>query len=1372
MPCTFLNATPSDIADMLVKNKLATAFPTKIKTAQEGLDRLEFLTENFEQRDIEGEHKYGVKGQEAQTKESFTTEAKRKFEKVKGKKKAEEISNKRENIIKRDAGIRVHAAINDITLAKLRTKYKDRVLTTKYRTPATKEAIQKDLNIPDNVYNKIDKLADAVIKHIIGVQDKIDPKGKVTIVPEQILVQDKRLGGTSDIVAIFSDGTALHFDYKTMTPSSSDVETVEMDGTMEARIVDPSWIAFYHYDDWSMQLPKTTAALQQTLKTGIVKQSRVIPIHLEFWYDQNKQLTDKIKNLRSFADDDYMLDMIPVQEETEDAALNARVNQMLILRHNLQKELDGIGKMSERAQHLKGRIDRINLSLNKLIVRRDIRNIIHDYTSLVHKFVDINSLGAVEGLKAEVLDEASEHFLRLDQLLDLHSELEVLQAILATTSDYYKMSHLSEEEIAETLALRRRLADNTNDMLSALMKEMMNRMPFTKAEWRRMENFPNIRYLSRWTKTLSEINHPAFQRLFEKGTQNKNKVLLATEEIRKEILNLVNAATAWGNSHGYKGMQVFDRFIDSDTGNLYHKLSKEFYEKRNEAIKKGNGAWLREHYQLKKDAQEIFDNTIKTFVGGRGLDPKDPNNSGIIQRQKELWSVDKALFNELSIGIYYELRDEYKDPLSSKGSQIHSKGYTDIYREEPLRKFYEYWTETMKDCRWKLGFGREYDKIPDNFLPWMRAEIAERLFHSGGFDLFIENASNIFRITNDEQEYGDIYARGKVDPDTGEILSEVPRWFINPLINRKGEIDKTLKSRDLGKVLFSMVEVAYNYEAMKSMEAEMDVLTLLLEQPEFGFKQQAGKRNIRIHGGGVLKFSGEENEGVKLFRKHVNFMVYGIKTQTKGEAQNWQKAVKGLNRYEVAVTLGMAPVLQIGASLSAKLNQYFEASKSFFFTHKQAAWAEIALIGAHFGTEEGKKVTGLINFIEPYEFTTEQKMQRKEGLFKKREKIGGRFATRLSAMNLPFILFRKGTAWINSSVMLAMTKQYGINEQGQVRNLKTLPEGTKSLYERTRTEGDNFIIDGIVDEKGVVNIEAYTQFRNIVYEVARGIHGEMSQDNKMAVNMNLFGQLLMTYKSWMPHLLRERIHKMEYEPAKQVITIGRFDALWASTEISEDNKQFLTVVGLSLKRILTLIADVGTFMIPASYKAKMGMFRTSRDRLEQMYEQFKAGNLDLDIFEDNVEAVTKAEFMRYFDGQIRAMVTELRVVLSFIGAVAMLGFAFDDDDEDGKLAFSRMNWAQRQAYRLVNRIGRELGFFYGSSYIDVALQNPIPVTNVLLRARNIIRAIDKDIREQATGTEDRRRRTNAAYYGFRALPYNKLITSMFEPSPQEKAKQY
>ena len=1358
MPCTFNNINASELADLLVKNKLATAFPTKIKSSEEGLARLNFLTDNFELRDVEGQHKYGVKGFEAQTKESFTTEASKKFEKLKGKKKAEEISNKAENIIKRDAGIMVHAALQDIMLNKLKTKYKGKVLTNTSRESASKDTILKNTGFQERQYSKLDSLAEAVISNIIKVQNKIDPEGKVTISPEQILVKDRNLGGTADIVAIFSNGDFAVYDYKTLTPSPTDVEYLDVDGVYEARITDPSWIAFYHYDDWAMQLPKAISAMKQTLKAGKLIESRIIPIHLDFATNKEKKITSTIKGIRSFADNDYMLDMIPIQEETEDLALNARINQMLALRHNLQKELEDTPKMSDRGHYLKARVDRINVALNKLIVRKDVRNIVYDYTTLVSKYGDINDFGALEGLKKGVSDETSPIYLKLEQLLDLYRELNLLQGILSTTSNFYKIAGLEEEEMAEILSLRRKLADNTNSMISSIMEEIVERLNITPGEIKRAMDSPNLNYLSRMTRTFSEIQHPFFQDSFKRISEKKSEVKIETDKIKDRIYELDKELQKWGSTHGLKGLQVYEKLIDSSTGNLYHKLSKEFYERRNEAIDKGDTAWLKEHYQKRKDADELYNSTLESYKKNNNLSENNPLDYNKIEKYKKFISIDRALTDKSRLNLYYELKDEYKNPSTSKGASIHSKEYVEIYREKPLKDFYDYWTEQMKTYRSKLGFSREYERIPDNFLPWMRAEIAEKIFSSGALDVMKESIYNIFNVTNDEAEYGDVYAKGKIAPDTGEILSDVPRWFINPIINKHGEIDKTLKSHDLGKVLYSMAQVAYNYEAMKSIEAEMDAFQLLLEQPEFGLNQQYGNKNIFVRGGNALKFSGKESAAVDLFRKHINYAVYGIKTQTRGEAKNWQKTLKSLNRYEVAVTLGLKPALQVAASLSAKLNQYFEASKGYYFTKSQMGWAEKALIGSTFNTEEGKKVLGAINFFEPYEYTNQQKMKG----------VGGNWVTKLSAMNVPFLLFRKGSSWINSTVMLAMLKNYGLDAHGRVRRLEVIGKDAKSLYDSIEIEGDSLVIKGLLDKDGKVNIPAYTQLKNLVSSVARGIHGEMSHEDIMAVNMTLFGQLFMTYKSWAPHLIRERIHKMEYEPNKQVITIGRFNALWASTEISKENKEFLTVVGLSVKRAATLMLDIATF---GALKNVAG-FKTSRDRIEQLYEEFKAGNLDLDIFEDDIENVTKEEFMKYFDGQIRAMVVELRMLLGFISAVAAMGFAFDDDDEDGKLSFSRMNWQQRQMYRLVNRVRRELGFFYGSSYIDIALQNPVPVTNVLVRASKIMNNTWDEAMDAITGRIDKRDKTNVGYYSLRALPYNGFFTSMFEPTSQDKSKQF
>ena len=1373
MPCNF-NYSASETADLITKKRISDIMSGRPKDVQEAAERLFWFQDNFEVKEVSAEslkrkdipttegkaRVYGIKGSTAlQIEESFTTEAKKKFIAIKGKARAEEISKDPTNIIKQRTGTKVHLALQHAVLRLSKTKYAGRVISNSKQTPVSRAEIMNGTGFSEKVMNGIDKTAEALIEQVLEIQDGIDKKGKVAIVPESILVKDGKLAGTIDVVVVFSDLSYSTYDYKTLVPTMESKKVVGVGGVdVERRIIDPAWIAFYHYEDWNLQLPKANNVLQNVVKLKGLRQSRIIPLHTEFGYDNNKkQITEHVTQLRSFADADEFLDQVPIQEMTDNEALNAQINKMLASRANLRLELDRTAKDSDRYHYIKNRLDRVTVAINRIIVRKDVRLLMEDYQAVVKKFGKFTKHSSLIGV--DVNEEGTPNYLNLSQMLDLHRELSMFTTLMDVTPDYYTKLGLTEEEEYSYIANRNALKANVGTMMSALKEEIIARLKLDAKTLHRMRNMKDVGILSRYVDTFSEIDNPFTQEAFSRISDAKAET---TIKLQKFMDNLRKVSKGMEDA-GFRVMSGYDQLINRETGNLYSKFSSSFLEAKEKAFKNEDAKWFLQYYKLKDNAKETFNELVESYIRNNNLDPKAKKDFEKIERFKASMSIANALTSRNKLHYYYELKDEYKNP-SKDTAGVYSAEYKNIYNNKALNDFYNFWTESMKDFRFMLGFGRDYHKLPDNFIPWMRRDVVESMFQDGFMSQTLDNIRNLFYSTNTDQDFGDVYAQSKIATDTGEVLNNVPIWFINPIVDRNGEINKTLKSYDLGKVLYAMASTAYNYQNMKNIEAEMDALTFLLEQPEFGVIQKAGGRTLSVKGGSEAKLSGKESPIYDLFRKHIKYAVYGVKIQDREKSPTLVKTLLTLNRFEVATMLGFAPIVQISASIAAKINQYFEASKGYFFTKKQMAQAEADAMNANFGTREASINAALINFFEPYELTMAQRMNRPNGM--KRERIGGNMLTRISAMNLPFMLFRKGSAWINTTVMFAMLRNYGLDARGNVKKLSVLPEGSKSLKDLCRIEGDNFIIDGIMNEKGeVTNIHAYAQFRNLVYSVARGIHGEMSENDQNAINLTMWGKLFMTYKNWLPFLTKERLQGFKYNKTKDVITIGKLNALWKSA-ISEDNKQFLGMMYSIGQRILTLSADIATFGILKNAKG----FKTSEARLRQMYETFKEGNMDLDIFEDDIESVTYEQFKQYYNGQIRNAVVELRVLLTLVAAVAMLGAAFDDDD-DGKAAMSRMNWAERQTFRMVNRVRRELAFFYGGGTLQMVTQNPLPITGVLVNGgKAIYNFIDESV-EAVSGMDDRRDTTPYGYYTLRMLPYHRLYTDLFEPSKQDISKQ-
>ena len=292
-----INTPGTVVADKLKNHQVADLYPGKCETQQEGINRLEFSNNILEIKTFEGNRGYGVVGvsaKEFMTKKTFTSESKEAFEKKMGPAKAVEINTAVTSILQRDLGTYIHLEMENLINTLCTTEFKDKVLIRagNYKSLSDLRAASK---LSEDNFNVLYKTAKKLIESGIAEQKKKDPMGKVYITAEQRLLASSSLGGTSDLIFLYSDVTTDNFDYKTMTTKYGDVKFEKG----KVQMINPNWIPFYKYEDWNLQLPKTTFALEKIIGVKKNNKCRIIPIAMVLEYKDDKP-TGKIKQIETF----------------------------------------------------------------------------------------------------------------------------------------------------------------------------------------------------------------------------------------------------------------------------------------------------------------------------------------------------------------------------------------------------------------------------------------------------------------------------------------------------------------------------------------------------------------------------------------------------------------------------------------------------------------------------------------------------------------------------------------------------------------------------------------------------------------------------------------------------------------------------------------------------------------------------------------------------------------------------------------------------------------------------------------------------------------------------------------------------------------
>ena len=383
-----INMSGSQLADIIRNHMVANLFSGKAETQQEAINRMQLFDRLLESKELGDRRGYGVKGlsiDQALIEETFTTEGSKKFERKKGTAKAKEINESLFSIAQRDTGTYLHKTLEDVIGALATSIYKGKVLIRDGSYKSIKE-LRAESKLSEEQFNTLYKTADKLIKDSIENQKQKDPTGKVYIAPEQRLMASTKLAGTADLIFLYSDVTADHYDYKSMSPKGDSVRYIDGKQVITAA----GWIPYYKYEDWNLQLPKTTHALENVIGIKRVEKSRIVPMQLQL-ETKDGNPTGKIRQLETFATADEFLSQIPIKETTTDTELNKRLNYLSTLKNNFAIELGESGTSRERKEYLRERINKLTRAINAIIVDKDVKNLVDDYTAVIKKYANFDN---------------------------------------------------------------------------------------------------------------------------------------------------------------------------------------------------------------------------------------------------------------------------------------------------------------------------------------------------------------------------------------------------------------------------------------------------------------------------------------------------------------------------------------------------------------------------------------------------------------------------------------------------------------------------------------------------------------------------------------------------------------------------------------------------------------------------------------------------------------------------------------------------------------------------------------------------------------------------------------------------------------------
>ncbi len=500
--------------------------------------------------------------------------------------------------------------------------------------------------------------------------------------------------------------------------------------------------------------------------------------------------------------------------------------------------------------------------------------------------------------------------------------------------------------------------------------------------------------------------------------------------------------------------------------------------------------------------------------------------------------------------------------------------------------------------------------------------------------------------------------------------------------------------------------MAYNYQEMTNIEAEVLALREAISDSE-DMIVKSGKL-AENNMGNIKTIPSNLND---VFNTFVDMYVYGVhvKPIIGDQSGEWEKVLLKMKEYFSLKTLGLSPVAAMGSYLSAKLQAYVTGKTGIYYNESQYNEALVQ------SWKDRKRFLAMSAYFDPmgHRYGSIRLEEKDLGEFQLGDKSQRGWINQYLNSRLLMQPFAAGDQHIEEVVTYAMAQNYYVDDSGNLKKIKF--EEQKEQF-KDRLISSLFQFDG----EAKLNLPAeqtkrvVRQFRNAVRDAQSGIKGTISDEDKAYWQGHIVGQLVMNFKSWMPAVMFERFGKVKYKDTSDTLYMGRYTAIaqeFGNTKYNSFGSVLETKFFLQ-KILLPKIGQlIGHLLSLHSIGGKFKPYTMKDDgTVYAMYEKFLAENPHYQ------GKVSYEEFRDIQQKQLKAVIIELRILLTF-AALTML--AMGDWDDDGEKNYRKF-WLTRKAVSTLLKTKQELFFMFNPVDFANLTKNPIPVVGLVIDAQKTL----------------------------------------------------
>jgi len=428
----------------------------------------------------------------------------------------------------------------------------------------------------------------AIIDRIFARQKTINPNINPVIKFEQYVGDpSKDMGGTMDIIALYSDSTAQIFDYKFM---SAKKEYITGTGA-NRKLSSDGFIYTVKKNAWKLQLGTYKPMSLKAYKLKDIISTEIVPVWIDIQYDSKGQPIKSLNKIQIGKDQSKYLKTIHATYAKTgigqiDEFLTNRYREIEILKERIKKvSPDEKGALRER-------IRRIEESVTAFIEEKNIERLVDDVIKTIIPYNDklVSGTPIDENELNDVINYAKflvnfEHIFGIEYDLIAGQDNEMAIAIKNAFNKKYGDVTLRDkvDEIAK---------------IYGNLLEYRKQFVFGEAGITDENNLKGDDFFTTVFLPMSESGDKIVKFIQSKFSDTYENVRQDLQEVVNKITEKDTEVDKWLRSRG-ESYNDLVKYFWNKSGNLYTELSSDWYEAKQEAKSKKDLSWFRENMEIK-----------------------------------------------------------------------------------------------------------------------------------------------------------------------------------------------------------------------------------------------------------------------------------------------------------------------------------------------------------------------------------------------------------------------------------------------------------------------------------------------------------------------------------------------------------------------------------------------------------------------------------------------------------------------------------------------------------------------------------------------------------------------------------------------------